>query len=172
MIQREADDNNMHNKDLQTRSFGGIASVSQSVAQMKAHAKGRRSLVRRCGGDSHRQVGLCWWYASLLMPNVRCCGTLVVIRWTLQLRCCCDCAYAHRRAKKKNHKCSCNVRGNNHSVVFFVLLLSGTLQTRIFSAASSCLRLCLPVPPPPPPHPSPSRPPPPSPPPSPPPPPA
>ena len=59
MIQREADDNNMHNKDLQTRSFGGIASVSQSVAQMKAHAKGRRSLVRRCGGDSHRQVGLC-----------------------------------------------------------------------------------------------------------------
>ena len=140
MIQREADDNNMHNKDLQTRSFGGIASVSQSVAQMKAHAKGRRSLVRRCGGDSHRQVGLCWWYAGLLIPNVGCCGTLVVIRWTLQLRCCCDCAYAHRRAKKKNHKYSCNVRGNNHSVVFFVLLLSCTLQTRIFSAASSCLR--------------------------------
>ena len=42
MIQREADDNNMHNQDLQSRSFGGIASVSQSVTQMKAHAEGKK----------------------------------------------------------------------------------------------------------------------------------
>ena len=31
----------MHNQDLQSRSFGGIASVSQSATQMKAHAKGK-----------------------------------------------------------------------------------------------------------------------------------
>ena len=42
MIQREADGINMHNKDLQTRPFGGNASVSQSVTQMKAHAKGKK----------------------------------------------------------------------------------------------------------------------------------
>ena len=60
MIQREADDNNMHDQDPQSRSFGGIASVSQSATQMKAHAKGKKkkkiscllSLVKRCGGDS------------------------------------------------------------------------------------------------------------------------
>ena len=38
---------------------------------------------------------------------------------------------------RSNHKYSCNVRGNNHSVVFFILLLSCTLQTHIFSCCFS-----------------------------------
>ena len=127
MIQMEADGNNMHNKDLQTRSFGGIASISHSVTQTKAHAKGKKISYEKRVAIATSGVGRCWEYAGLLMPNVRCCGTLVVICWTLRLRCCCDCAYAHRRAKKKKHKCLCNVRGNSHGVVFCVLLLSCTL---------------------------------------------
>ena len=94
MIQMEADDNNMHN--LQTRWLGGIASISHSVTQMKAHAKGKKISYEKMVAIATGGVGRGWQYAGRLLSNIRYCSTLVVICWTLRLRCCCDCVYAHR----------------------------------------------------------------------------